>query len=129
MRENKFKAWDRENNKWITDGWAPLIAPDGSLCSNEVQLYGGSVDIVWFTGLKDRTGREIFEGDILTHGPDDIIFEVYFGFNTFQPRVLCWSIKAKNGSYFLDCPKKLEIIGNLFENSELLKEKHDNAEN
>jgi len=62
MRPIKFKAWDKNNKRWLSDGF--LIDSDGILCLNDCMTLEGNYELVQFTGLKDSKGKEIYDGDI-----------------------------------------------------------------
>jgi len=81
------------------------------------------LEIMQFTGLRDKAKREIFEGDILesADGGSPIRAEVYFGENDFLTGVVGWCVEFKRGSNFLDKPKKWKVIGNVHENPELVR--------
>jgi hypothetical protein len=118
MREIKFRAWDKINKRWIAG--IPL-----SLCiwlKTEANLWLGqdlflrNIEFQQFIGLYDKNGREIYEGDILRQEEDNSIQIVFFEHGCFT---------CHSGSYldYYNNIKNHIIIGNIYENPELLKEK------
>lgn len=103
MREIKFRIWSKKTGKFIS----PVLPQKFHLLPN---LY----DVQQFTGLTDRLGVEIYEGDILTDTslsePHVIIVDFSDDYYGFYP--MC-SREFDN--------KSLEVIGNIYENPELIK--------
>ena len=102
----KFRIWDEKYNCWCID--AILVYP------NEEILKQGRT-IQWYTGLKDKNSKEIFQGDFIRgqfdHGPAGLREEIL---------PVRWSnVDGYQWNYW-DLPT-IEIVGNIFENPELLK--------
>jgi hypothetical protein len=112
QRTIKFRAWDKANMKWIYI----VIDPENTRID-----YGGDKKHNWlqFTGLLDKNGKEIYEGDIVNcitrHGIQ--ISPVEWG-----DAGGAWNLPDVRGAYLLlDVKETIEVLGNIYENPELLK--------
>lgn len=118
-RENKFRAWDEINNKWI-DGCDLIMESSGRVWAGDVNnppmIQIKSENVVFFTGLKDKHGTGIFEGDIVQFKSIRDIIERYEVEYTNYGE---WAIGMHRLSMrFRSC----EVIGNVHEHSHLLEE-------
>lgn len=114
-REIKFKVWDSKLNIWINNI---------GMMKNNVLTHGNErLQVLQFTGLNNKNGEEIYEGDVLRRDSSDgkglVLGEVYFEEGEFRIK---WHPKEKgwNNSLYIhaeDC----ELIGNKFQNPDLLK--------
>lgn len=97
----------------IMDGYADWNMEKPILKSNIIAETVGQ-----YTGLKDKNGKEIYEGDIFHCGDTNILYIVVWNDNGFQGK------QVKSSSYCgLEYWKnKIEVIGNIYENPELLEE-------
>ncbi len=141
MRENKFRAWDKEQKKmWIHeedtgDNFDKMNGIGGFYYNYGVcDYYKEDFILMQYTGLKDCNNVEIYEGDILK-GKDGKINVVVWS-NKLSGYILgTWLKKGKQKDLdintleekLVDCSyfiaDKDEIIGNIYKNPELLGQK------
>ena len=129
MREIKFRAWDIKTKKFN------YLNLRDSIASDDAYSLGGSQGTDWavdrensctmsckcelqqFTGLKDKDGKEIYEGDIIKNFAirDLVIFE----------KGIFTTIMSHNDQFNVKQPLavhcEIEIIGNIYENPELIE--------
>lgn len=133
--EIEFRAWDGENEKMIT-GFGldpnniPYIIPDGTEYPDEFDYYPDAI-LMQYTGLKDKNKKMIFDGDIFKCiGGKGVCMqgEVYFDEGCFRMKYGYQEPKKEDRTdYFLsnvienEGAEHIEIIGNIYENKELLK--------
>lgn len=107
-REIKFRVWNRHSKRMIEHNELRGLHFDTVLCAENLMQY---------TGLKDINGKEIYEGDILKKNED--ILEVIWGRQRAGWRGKV--IKRSNyGWKIMENIFKVEVIGNIYENPELL---------
>ena len=119
-REIKFRIWDLDKKEWLGESDPHSLKFYGFHLIGECmtvqsptkwQVHGV---IEQYTGLKDKNGKEIYEGDIVS--------KEYAGGDT-QPLVVHFDeteAQFQVGGFGID-PTRVEVIGNIHENPELLQ--------
>ena len=119
MREIKFRAWDTQSKSWASfSTFTGYLSPNRDVWPQEWSFPVNDFVLVQYTGLKDKNGREIYEGDIVTgwvdesggHStePEVVVFDPRHGF-----RINSWPFWQISG---------FRVLGNIYENPELVKE-------
>ncbi len=123
----KFRIWDTEKGRWFIEGkgarWANLL-PSGEIVTG-VECYPdepeeGRYEATFFTGLPDKNGKEVFEGDIVDAKT--------WADNPFRGVVKYMEAEARfyiEADYYVPHlhSHKFEVIGNVYESPELTNEK------
>lgn len=133
MREIKFRAWNKNFKKMYKIGQITLekgtwnYEPDNREYIGMSIPYQPSFVLMQYTGLKDKNGKEIYEGDIV-----EIKGYSNKGYNTglvkeiyvVEFKDFCWSCGTKSLLNLATINwASIEVIGNIYDNPELLKEK------
>ena len=124
MRNIKFRGWGRKDKKMITH--IELGSFDDGLVFGAIGLDNDSYveDFEWmqYTGLNDKNGKEIYEGDIVkgSNKQQGIIewikIDTCFAVQTYKKEI--WTVGK-----FREYSGGIEVIGNVYENKDLLNEK------
>lgn len=142
MREIKYRAWDLKNKRMIYDCVVEIYSDGGRVVEEFIPLVNSfklNIDkgiqkkilrneIMRFTGYLDKNSKEIYEGDILSPGRREVRFEEYY--NPLPEQGTGFTTYSHNAKEPWKCPFSFasrqsegsEIIGNIYENPELLKE-------
>ena len=141
MRQIKFRAWIKNKEKMYNNvGFCPInnrIIIDFSQCGSISFEKTDDVNLMQFTGLFDKNGKEIYEGDVVK-----ILYTDWISCSgchetpsehmnaLAKTKVVLWSFNGFYVSHAVDGnsesmePGKsgfIEVIGNIYENQELLK--------
>lgn len=127
MREIKFRAWDHQNKRMI-DGFHAM-SPRMSMFITQYSIEHKQYAVMQFTGLTDKNEKECYEGDIVTLTLQRIIGEPVEVIAVVQWNDNGWwefDVPSEGQSVVVhileDEDSEFEIIGNVHENPELLKE-------
>jgi uncharacterized phage protein (TIGR01671 family) len=139
-RTIKFRAWDKERKEMcVVSSLEFLFESMNGICANVPNddhspdaplfrdIFPENLELMQFTGLTDRNGKEIYEGDIVvnTHcvKVNHTSFKVWRQIPATK-RAVAWRQIVTNTGFNLGLPKNgethIEVIGNIYENPDLL---------
>ncbi len=139
MRNTKYRAWDKSRKEWYREGCPEMLTYYGFHLFGECTLIEPphssdlpNLEITEFTGLLDKNGKEVYEGDVLKTPHFEHEGEIRYLYHEVQ-----WSNKL-HGWFALNCGSRnendgspqlfvfslsgieIEIIGNIFEHPEII---------
>ena len=124
-REIKFRVWNTDTKSFYDD-----VSMDISGVIRDNQGWWADYELIvqQYTGLKDKNDKEIYQGDVLIYESE---IREHEGRSTKAGEIVwydnfCWAFRYgdKNDVWFLNSDfdfEKCKVIGNIFENPELLK--------
>ena len=145
MRIIKFRGYNKKNGEWLFGSYIlnrghHFVAPDEFADSKTWEDYEVIEETIGqFTGLCDKNGKEIYEGDILRYPAKDksqeenfVSFEVFWHDNDCADNHVGWQIDRRHfhgcicgtrdiSTFLPRYTKKMVIIGNIHDNPELLE--------
>lgn len=146
MREFKFRAWDKDDKKMYKvvsisnsrygeceQSRVTMCALDKDPTLKETKILESfNYDLMQYTGEKDVSGKEIYEGDIV-----EFITERYHGTKEVHPKIFRSEVRYIEGGFVITESNEwdtwlcamtqgkdmlIEVVGNIFENKELLEQ-------
>lgn len=124
----KYRAWDSAKKEMFKDTFAitesgqVVVVEQESVASSPDYVFVDHLVIMQSTGLADKNGKEIFEGDIVKMSKDVYSESTYYEV-----------VRHYGGAYRLDSKQHgcelwlrhtdCEVVGNIYENRELLEDK------
>lgn len=144
-REIEFRGKDVESSKWLygshfTYSGEDYIIPQNLLDIKDYEAYQADQNTIGqFTGLRDKNGRKIYEGDVVrrkdsAYGMADtgvVKFDCSLGAFVFESENRGRTYRAvfrkhfsdNDGKYTIEGTYSYELLGNIYDNPELLDKK------
>ena len=118
METIKFRIYDKKQKKIIESGATPMMLK--SFFEYTAVLHTrDKMPYLQFTGLTDKNGKEIYEGDIISDGVSKSLIAKNLFHNNFG--IVDLPLQEQCREFDVEYLKKCGVIGNIYENPNLLK--------
>ena len=127
----RYRAWDNVKKEMFKDTFAitesgqVVVVEQESIASSPDYVFVDHLVIMQSTGIKDKNGKEIFEEDILDYNGRKALVRWHGSYASFIYRFVD-ELQNRNVEWkpLYLAYMKCEIIGNIYENPELLEDNH-----
>lgn len=129
MREIKFRAWLKEEKKMVnvetidfTDKSIQYLEKNEFINAYLLRrMIFDDIELMQYTGLKDKNGKEIYEGDILFFRDENMKYVVVWQDAAFIIKSIEIRKYSEKMCWLDDTEICCEIVGNIYENKKLLE--------
>ena len=128
MKEIKFRVWDKTFKMMLSPELVDIDFNEGKIevttdTLRYEEVYTDEIKdfvLMQYTNLKDKNGKEIYEGDILKVKFDTETINLYVRYDMGEYRLIKYG-EWEDGLY--DCMwfHEVEVVGNIYENEDLIK--------
>lgn len=127
MREIKFRAWDKNSEYMHSNVQSGVYEDPDEWTDFDVVLGLERFEVMQYTGLKDKNGNEIYEGDVVDYlGDIELVNRNVLRVIEYKNEEACYVARLPVGvdgeeAVYLN-EHDFKVIGNIYENPELLEE-------